>query len=70
MEDDVVHISLEDIEIMDASEYSEDLTKYFSNMPDVARPLLVFRSKNVRCSLKGDQKICQTAHAPSARKSV
>lgn len=40
MEDDVVHISLEDIEIMDASEYSEDLTKYFSDMPDVARPLV------------------------------
>lgn len=32
MEDDVVHISLEGIEIMAASEYSDDLTKYFSDM--------------------------------------
>ena len=40
MEDDVVHISLEGIEIMAASEHSDDLTKYFSDMPDVARPLV------------------------------
>lgn len=36
MEDDVVHISPEDIEIIDASEYSEDLTEYFSDIPEVA----------------------------------
>lgn len=40
MEDDVVHIPPEDIEIVGASEYSEDLTEYFSDMPDVARPLV------------------------------
>lgn len=40
MEDDVVHISPEDIEIIDASEYSEDLTEYFSDIPEVARPLV------------------------------
>lgn len=38
--DDVIHISPDDIEIVDASEYSEDLTEYFSDMPEVARPLL------------------------------
>lgn len=38
--DDVIHISPDDIEIIDASEYSEDLTEYFSDMPEVARPLL------------------------------
>lgn len=38
--DDVTHISPDDIEIVDASEYSEDLTEYFSDMPEVARPLL------------------------------
>lgn len=36
MENEVVHISPECIEIIDASEYSEDLTKHFSDMPDVA----------------------------------
>lgn len=40
MENDVIHISLEDIDVVDMSEYSEDLTEYFRNMPDVARPLI------------------------------
>lgn len=38
--DDVIHISPDDIEIVNASEYSEDLTEYFNDMPEVARPLL------------------------------
>ena len=38
--DDVIHISPDDIEVIDASEYSEDLTEYFSDMPEEARPLL------------------------------
>lgn len=40
MEDNAVHISPEDIEIVDASEYSKDLTEYFRDMPDVARTLV------------------------------
>lgn len=38
--DDAIHILPDDIEIIDTSEYSEDLTEYFSDMPEVARPLL------------------------------
>lgn len=38
--DDVIHISLDDIEIVNTPEYSEDLTEYFNDMPEVARPLL------------------------------
>lgn len=38
--DDAIHISPDDIEIVNASEYSEDLTEYFNDMPGVARPLL------------------------------
>lgn len=38
--DDAIHISQDDIEIVNASEYSEDLTEYFNDMPEVARPLL------------------------------
>ncbi len=38
--DNVIHITPDDIEIIDASEYKEDLTEYFSDMPKVARPLL------------------------------
>ena len=38
--DDVIHISPNDIEVIDASEYSDDLTEYFTDMPEVARPLL------------------------------
>lgn len=40
MEDDIVHISPEDIGVVDISEYSEGLTEYFSDMPVVARPLV------------------------------
>ena len=40
MEENVIHIPSEDIEIIDVSEYSEDLTEYFSDMPEVARPLV------------------------------
>ena len=29
MDDNVIHVPQEDIEIIDASEYSEDLTEYF-----------------------------------------
>lgn len=38
--DEVIHILPDDIEIVDVSEYSEDLTEYFSDMPEVARLLL------------------------------
>lgn len=38
--DDAIPISPDDIEIVNASEYSEDLTEYFNDMPEVARPLL------------------------------
>lgn len=38
--DDAIHISPDDNEIVNASEYSEDLTEYFNDMPEVARPLL------------------------------
>lgn len=40
MDDNVIHIAPEDIEIIDASEYSEDLSEYFRDMPEVARPLV------------------------------
>ena len=40
MEDNVIHISPENIEVVDASEYCEDLTEYFGDMPEVARPLM------------------------------
>ncbi len=40
MDDNVIHIPQEDIEIIDAFEYSEDLTEYFNDMPEVARPLV------------------------------
>ena len=38
MDDDVKHINPEDVEIIDASKYSEDLTEYFTDMPEVAFP--------------------------------
>ena len=40
MEDNVIHISPENIEVVGASEYCEDLIEYFGDMPEVARPLI------------------------------
>ena len=40
VDDDVVHINTEDAESIDASEYYEDLTEYFTDMPDVVCPLV------------------------------
>ena len=47
--DDVIHILPDDIEIVDVSEYSEDLTEYFSDMPEVARLLLKLFLRLSRC---------------------
>lgn len=40
MDDDVIHIMLDDSEIVDTAEYSGDIAEQFSTIPDVARPLL------------------------------
>lgn len=40
MGETVIHISPEDVEVIDASEYREDLTEYFNDVPEVARPLI------------------------------
>lgn len=38
--EDKIYISPEDIEILDAGEYSTDLSEHFETVPDVAKPLL------------------------------
>lgn len=40
MEDEVIVIPPEDIEVIDASEYSANLTEHFDELPEVAKPLL------------------------------
>lgn len=40
MGETVIHISPEDVEVIDASDYREDLTEYFNDVPEVARPLI------------------------------
>lgn len=40
MDEDAIHILPENIEIIDTSEYREDLIEYFNDMPGVARPLI------------------------------
>lgn len=41
MDDNVIIIAPDDIETIDTSEYSEELTEHFSQMPEVAKPLLM-----------------------------
>lgn len=38
--DDVIYISPDDVEVIDASEYNSDLTEHFNQMPEVAKPIL------------------------------
>ncbi len=59
MDDEVIYISEEDVEIIDAAEYTTDLSAHFSQVPDVARPLL----GSARRSFK---KIEQMLHASPA----
>lgn len=40
MDDEVIYITLDDIEIVDTSEYSGEIVEQFSTVPDVAKPLL------------------------------
>lgn len=40
MDEDIFQIPSEDVEIIDASEYIEDITECFEAMPDVAQPLV------------------------------
>ena len=40
MDEDTMYIPPEDMEIIDSSEYREDLTEYFNDMPGVSRPLI------------------------------
>lgn len=40
MDNGVIYISPKDVENMDASDYSEELTEHFSQLPKVARPLI------------------------------
>ena len=40
MDDEIIYISPDDVEIIDATDYSGELTEHFSQMPEVAKPLL------------------------------
>ena len=40
MDEDIIVVPPEDIEVIDPSEYSGELTEHFAQMPEVARPLL------------------------------
>lgn len=40
MDNEVIHIPEEDVEAIDDPEYSRELSAYFHQMPDVAKPLI------------------------------
>ena len=40
MDEDTIVIPEEDVEIIDASEYKEELSPHFNQVPEVAKPLL------------------------------
>lgn len=40
MDKETIIIASEDVEIIDASEYKEELSEHFGRVPEVAKPLL------------------------------
>jgi len=56
---DAIYISPEDIEIIDAEDYSYEVSEHFSEMPDVAKPLL----KGAKKTFKKIEEMLYTAPA-------
>lgn len=40
MDDKIIEIKEEDIEVIDSSEYRDDVSSYFYDVPEVAKPLI------------------------------
>lgn len=59
MDEDTIVISEEDVEIIDASEYKEELSQHFNQVPEVAKPLL----KEAKQAFSKIEKALYTVHA-------
>lgn len=59
MDDEVIYITLDDIEVVDTSEYSGEIVKQFSTVPDVAKPLL----KDAKATFKKIEQMLYSAPA-------
>lgn len=57
--EDTIYISPDDIEIIDAADYSYEVTEHFTDMPEVARPLL----KGAKKAFKKIEKMLYSAPA-------
>ena len=59
MDEEVIYIAPEDVEIVDSSEYSAEIAEQFSDMPEVAKPLL----KGAKVAFKKIEKMLYSAPA-------
>lgn len=59
MDDEVSYITLDDIEVVDTSEYSGEIVEQFSTVPDVAKPLL----KDAKATFKKIEQMLYSAPA-------
>lgn len=59
MDDEVIYIALEDVEVVDTSEYSGEIVELFSSVPDVAKPLL----RDAKAKFKKIEQLLYTAPA-------
>lgn len=57
--EDTIYVAAEDIEVIDAEDYSYEVTEQFSDMPEVARPLL----KGAKKAFKKIEEMLYTAPA-------
>lgn len=65
MDKETIIIASEDVEIIDASEYKEELSEHFGRVPEVAKPLL----KGVKTVFSQIEKSLYTAPATASRRS-
>lgn len=59
MDDEVIYITLDDIEVVDTSEYSGEIVEQFSTVPDVAKSLL----KDAKATFKKIEQMLYSAPA-------
>lgn len=59
MDDEAIYIALEDVEVVDTSEYRGEIVEQFSSVPDVAKPLL----RDAKTKFKKIEQLLYTAPA-------
>ncbi len=67
--EETIYISPDDIEVIDAEDYSYEVVEHFSDMPEVAKPLLKGAKKSVQKN-RGNVIYCPPAFINMVKASI